>query len=190
MPRLLAQHPELTLDISLTDRVVDLMDERTDIAIRWGQLPSSELVARRLGETAQAIVGSPGYLARHGTPLAPEDLERHNRLGSSYLRQRPDWPLRVDGRLVDVPVAGTVRAGDGETLRRLALDGVGLARLSDYHIRPDLAAGLLVPVLERYNPRDMEPIHALYLGKAGRLPARVRAVLDFLVAHVDLAATA
>jgi DNA-binding transcriptional LysR family regulator len=177
-------HPQVALDIVLTDRVVDLMDERADIAIRWGRLTPSDLIARRLGETGQAIVASPDYLARHGTPRRPQELEAHNRLGSSYRRNVPDWPLRVAGRHVDVPVVGSVRASDGETLRQLALAGVGLARLSLYHIHDDLIKGRLVPVLEDFNPRDLEPIHAVYLGKAGRLPARVRAVLDFLVAQV------
>lgn len=183
VPRLLAQHPEITLDIVLTDRVVDLMDERTDIAIRWGRLAPSELVARRIGETGQAIVASPAYLKRCGTPRLPGDLESHNRLGSNYRRQVPDWPLRVEGRLVAVPLIGNVRAGDGETLRRLVLEGVGIGRLSLYHIRADLTAGRLVPLLEAYNPGEVEPIHAVCLGKAGRLPARVRAVLEFLVAN-------
>jgi DNA-binding transcriptional LysR family regulator len=184
VPRFIAQHPQVALDIALTDRVVDLMDERADIAIRWGPLPSSDLVARRLGETAQAIVGSPDYLARHGTPRKPADLQRHRQLDFSYRRRVPDWPLRVDGQQLDVPVHGSVRAGDGETLRHLALAGAGLARLSRYHIQADLDAGRLVPVLEKYNPRDIAPIHAVYLGKVDRVPSRVRAVLDFLVAHV------
>ena len=186
IPRFLAQHPQVALDIVLTDRVVDLMDERADIAIRWGPLPSSDLVARHLGETAQAIVGAPAYLARHGTPRKPADLDSHNRLDFSYRRRVPDWPLLVDGRLIDVPVRGSVRASDGETLRQLAIAGAGLARLSRYHIQADLDAGRLVPVLEKYNPHDMAPIHAVYLGKAGRLPSRVRAVLDFLVANVEV----
>jgi len=183
---LLAQHPQIQLDISLTDKVVDLMEERADIAIRWGRLPPSELVARKLGDTGLAIVGSPDYLARHGTPRTPQELLDHNRLGNTYRRSQPDWPLRVDGRQVDVPIVGNARAGDGESLRRLVLDGVGLGRLSLFHVRGDIEAGLLVPVLEEYNPHELEPIHAVYLGKGGRLPARVRAVLDFLSAHVDL----
>ena len=187
VPRFLEQHPQVTLDVTLTDRVVDLMDERTDVAVRWGQLPASDLVARRLGDTGQAIVASPAYLARCGTPRTPQELEAHNRLGSNYRRNLPDWPLQVDGRAVLVPVAGNARAGDGATLRRLALDGVGLARLSLYHVQPDIDAGRLVPVLEEFNPHEREPIHAVYLGKPGRLPARVRALLDFLVANVVLA---
>lgn len=186
LPRLLAAYPDITLDLGFTDRVVDLMDERADIAIRWGRLQATDLVARLLGRTRQAIVASPAYLARHGTPRAPEELAGHNRLGTNYRRLTPDWPLLVDGRLQGMPIVGNVRAADGETLRRMALDGVGLARLSIYHIAADLQAGRLVPVMEAFNPQDVEPIHAVYLGKPGRLPARVRAVLDFLVAQVDL----
>ncbi|RST56466.1 LysR family transcriptional regulator [Variovorax sp. MHTC-1] len=184
VPRFLELHPQVTLDIVLTDRVVDLMDERTDVAIRWGPLPPSDLVARHLFDTGQAIVASPAYLERYGTPRTPQELEAHNRIGSSYHRSVPDWPLVVDGRPIDMPVVGSVRAGDGETLRRLVLEGVGFGRLSLYHIQPDIEAGRLVPVLEEFNPRDMTPVHAVYLGKPGRLPARVRAVLDHLSAQL------
>ncbi|MDM0073526.1 LysR family transcriptional regulator [Variovorax sp. J2P1-59] len=184
VPRFLELHPQVTLDIVLTDRVVDLMEERTDVAIRWGELPPSDLVARRLGATGQAIVGSPDYLKRHGTPRTPQELEAHNRLGFNYRRSVPDWPLRVDGRVIDMPIAGNVRCGDGETLRALITSGIGLARMSLYHIQSDIDAGRLVRVMEEFNPGDEAPIHAVYLGKAGRLPARVRALLDFLVAHV------
>lgn len=184
VPRFLDELPQVSLDISLTDRVVDLMDERADVAIRWGALPSSDLVARRLGETTLVIAASPAYLQRHGTPRKPQDLERHQKLDFNYPRRVPDWPLRVDGRVIDVSARGRVRASDGETLRQLALAGAGLARLSRYHIQHDLDAGRLVAVLERYNPREVEPIHAVYLGRIERLPSRVRVVLDFLVSHV------
>lgn len=184
VPRFLELHPQITLNIVLTDRVVDLMEERADVAIRWGELPPSDLIARRLGATGQAILGSPGYFARHGTPSTPQELEAHNRLGFTYRRSVPDWPLSVDGRVIDMPITGNVRAGDGEALRALVLAGVGLGRLSLYHVQADIDAGRLVPVLEAFNPRDIAPIHALYLGRPGRLPARVRALLDFLVAHV------
>jgi len=184
VPRFLDQHPQLALDIVLTDRVIDLMDERADIAIRWGPLPSSDLVARRLGDTGQVIVGSPDYLARHGTPRKPQDLEAHPKLDFSYRRRVPDWPLRVGSRLVDVPVRGRVRASDGETLRQLALAGAGLVRLSRYQVQADLDAGRLAAVLEKHNPGDLAPIHAVYLGKLDRLPSRVRVVLDFLVTNV------
>jgi DNA-binding transcriptional LysR family regulator len=186
VPRFMAQHPQVVLDIALTDRVVDLMDERADIAIRWGPLPASDLIARRLGETAQSIVGSPDYLARHGTPRKPADLQKHRQLDFSYRRRVPDWPLRVDGQVLAVPVQGSVRASNGEALRQLALAGAGLARLSRYAVQHDLDAGRLVAVLEKYNPRDAAPIHAVYLGKVDRVPARVKVVLDFLVEHLSV----
>jgi DNA-binding transcriptional LysR family regulator len=176
VPRFMELHPQLSLDIALTDLVIDLMDERADIAIRWGPLPSSELVARYLGDTALCIVASPDYLARHGTPRKPEDLEEHEKLDFTYRRRQPDWPFRGG---VEVPLRARIRASDGEALRRLAVAGAGLARLSIYHVQHDLDAGRLVKVLEKFNPGDTAPIHAVYLGKAERLPARVRAVLDY-----------
>jgi DNA-binding transcriptional LysR family regulator len=184
LPELLAEHPELSIDVTLTDRIVDLLDEPVDIAVRWGRLPPSDLIARHLGSTAQVIVGSPAYLAKHGTPRTVQQLLQHNRLGSNYRRDVPDWPLVVRGRSVDVPVSGSVRAADGETLGRLALHGIGLARLSRYHVHDELASGALVAVMQALNPGDVMPIHAVYLGKAGRVPARVRAVLDFLAQRV------
>ena len=183
VPALLEEYPALSVDLTLTDRLIDLVEERCDIAIRWGKLGSSELIARRLGQTEQAIVASPAYLARHGTPRTLKELEGHNRLGSNYAQSGRGWPLRSGSRLVHVPPTGNATASDGEALRALALAGVGLARLSLFHIQPDLDARKLVPVLEQLNPRDLEPIHAVYVGKAGRLPSRIRVVLDFLEAH-------
>jgi DNA-binding transcriptional LysR family regulator len=177
-------YPDISLDISLTDRVVDLLDERADVAIRWGALASSQLMARRLGDTALTIVGSPGYLARYGVPQTIDDLASHQRLGHNFRRSTPHWPLRVDGQLRQVPIAGCARVSDGEALRHLALIGAGLARLSTFHIQADITAGRLVPVLEHLNPGEREPIHAVFLGRRGRLPARVRVFLDFLVTHV------
>lgn len=183
VPALIAQHPALSVDITLTDRLIDLVEERCDIAIRWGKLDSSELVARRLGQTAQAIVASPAYLERRGTPRTLKELEAHQRLGHQSARGGGTWPLRVGKRVVQLAPSGTATASDGEAIRGLALVGAGLARLSLFHVQRDLDAGTLVPVLQRLNPGDLEPIHAVYVGKSGRLPARIRAVLDFLEAY-------
>lgn len=186
VPRLLAQHPRLSVDLHFTDHVVDLAEAGIDIAIRWGRLPSSDMVARLLGRTRQVVVASPDYLARHGEPRHPGDLRGHLRLGWNYQRAVPHWPFLVDGRRVDVETDHAVRVNDGDAMRRLALHGTGLARLSLYHAWDDLVAGRLVPVLEAFNTDELEPIHAVYLGKPDRLPPRTRAVLDFLQAHVDL----
>ena len=186
VPQLLATHPGLRLEISLSDQIVDLVEAGIDIAIRWGQLPPSDMVARLLGHTRQVILASPAYLERMGRPGHPDALGRHVRLGWSYQRAVPHWPFLVDGRRVAVDIGDVVRVNDGDVMRELALAGAGLARLSLYHAWEDVRAGRLVPVLEDFNTGDLEPIHAVYLGKPDRLPPRTRAVLDFLQAHVDL----
>lgn len=177
----LDRYPGVALDLVQTDLVVDLMAERADVAVRAGPLKSSSLVARKLGDTAMAIVAAPAYLARHGEPRTIEELEGHNRLGLGYVRAVDGWPLKKpDGERVVAPAAGRMQASDGEALRRLALGGVGLARLAAFTVRDDIAAGRLVPVLERLNPGDREAFHAIHIGRGGPLPSRVRALLDFL----------
>lgn len=180
VPEFLARHPGVTLDIVQTDAVIDLLEERTDVAIRAGPLKSSSLVARKLGATRMMIVGSPAYLARFGEPTTMRELERHNRLGFCYARTIEGWPLIQDGETVTLPTIGSVQASDGEALRHLAIAGTGLARLAAFTVREDLRAGRLVAVLEDHNPGDLEAVHAVYLGQGGPLPARVRALLDFL----------
>lgn len=186
VPAFLERYPDITLDIVLTDKVIDLIEQRTDVAVRAGPLKSSTLVARKLGATPKAIVGSPDYLARRGVPLTPADLASHNCLGFNITDSLNAWPLLLDGRVCMMPAVGNARISDGASLQRLAVAGLGLARLALFHCRDDLAAGRLVPVLEPFNPGDLEEIHAVFLGHGGYLPARVRALLDFLVEHVRI----
>ena len=176
----LTLHPGVTLDIVQTDAVVDLLAERTDVAVRAGPLKSSSLVARKLGETALTIVAAPSYLERFGEPRSIADLEGHNRLGFGYARAVDGWPLRENGETIVVPAAGRVQASDGEGLRHLALSGAGLARLAAFTVRSDIAAGRLVPVLGNLDTGEAEAFHAVYVGQGGPLPSRVRALLDFL----------
>ncbi len=185
-PEFLEFHPEVTLDIVLTDEVIDLLEQRTDVAVRAGPLKNSSLVARKLGQTRMIIVGAPGYLARYGTPSTPEDLARHNCLGANYARAQPGWPLRYAGEDISAPIIGNAQASDGEALRRLALSGLGLARLAVFQVKEDIAAGRLLPVLEDLNPGDREEFHAIFVGQGGYLPLRVRAFLDFLFERVKI----
>lgn len=180
LPDFLDRYPGVTLDIVQTDAVIDLLSDRTDVAVRAGPLKSSSLVARKLGETAMVIAGSPSYLSRFGEPKTVADLEHHNRLSFSYVRATDGWPLRQNGETVVVSPVGRVQASDGEALRRLALGGNGLARLAVYTVRDDIAAGRLIPILEDSNPQDIDAFHAIHLGQGGPLPSRVRALLDFL----------
>ncbi|KRG69714.1 LysR family transcriptional regulator [Stenotrophomonas terrae] len=187
-PEFLAGHPDVTLDIVLSDEVIDILEQRTDVAVRAGPLKSSNLMARKLGATRMVIVGAPGYLARHGMPTTPDELLAHNRLGANYVRAQAGWPLRHDGQDSIMPISGNAQASDGEALHRLAVAGLGLARLAAFQVRDDIAAGRLLAVLEHCNPGDLEEVHAVYVGQGGYLPLRVRAFLDFLAERVDIGA--
>ena len=180
LPDFLAHYPDVTLDIVQTDTVVNLLEARADVAVRAGPLKSSSLVARKLGATRMVIVAAPTYLQRHGTPDSIEALGRHNRLRLGYTRSLEGWPLLRDGTAMTLPAVGRVQISDGEALRQLALEGTGLARLAAFTVRDDIRAGRLVPVMEDHNPGDLEEVHAVWLGQGGQLPARIRALLDFL----------
>ncbi|MCC8396645.1 LysR family transcriptional regulator [Paraburkholderia sp. MMS20-SJTR3] len=187
LPAFLDAHPDITVDLVLTDQVVDLLEQRTDVAIRSGPLKDSQMVARKLGDAAMVIVGAPAYLERRGTPRTPAELRAHNRLGFGFARAVNGWPLvdPLDGR-IEVPVDGNALASDGDTLRQLTLAGVGLARLAAFQVRDDVRAGRLTVLLDEFAPGDTEPVNAVYLGRGGPLPARVRAWLDFLAQHVRI----
>ncbi|SJM34895.1 LysR family transcriptional regulator [Mesorhizobium delmotii] len=187
LPRFLERYPEITIDLVLTDHVIDLMEERADVAIRAGPLGESRLVARKLGQSPVVVVAAPSYLRTHGTPRTPADLDHHSRMGFCFVRHLDDWPF-VDaaGEAVLVPITGNALVSDGEAMRLMALSGAGIARLARWHVEPDIAAGRLVPLLEAFNPGDEERTHAVYVGQGKHLPARVRAFLDFLVETVRL----
>lgn len=173
-------YPRIELDIVQTDRVVDLLAERTDVAVRAGPLKSSSLIARKLGETDFVVVASPDYLARHGAPAAPHDVESHTLLGLDYARAGRGWAFCIDGATVALPVVSRVQASDGEALRHLALNGCGLARMAAFTVASDVAQGRLVTLLDAFRADDREAFHAVYVGQGGQLPARIRVLLDFL----------
>lgn len=183
LPLFIERYPEVTLDLVLTDVVIDLLQQRTDVVVRAGPLKDSALMARKLGETRMLIVGAPSYLEHYGEPQMPQELQQHHRLGFGYARTIKDWPLRHQGRAIIVPMRETIQASDGEALRHLAIAGAGLARLAAFTVRDDIAAGRLKPVLEKCMGKDVEEVHALYIGSGGPVPARIRALLDFLAKH-------
>jgi DNA-binding transcriptional LysR family regulator len=133
-----------------------------------------------------AVVAAPAYLERHGVPRTLGDLENHNRIDFNFGRVFEAWPFLEAGGVRAVPAHGNVQVGDGESARRLALAGVGLARLALFHVGDDLEAGRLRPVLEHLNPGDVEDIHAVFVGQRGHLPARVRAFIEYLARTVKL----
>ncbi|WP_199084877.1 LysR family transcriptional regulator [Bosea sp. ASV33] len=179
LPAFWAKHPRIVVDLSLSDEIVDLYLDRTDVAFRVGPLPDSNMMARRIGVAWRKIVAAPAYLERHGVPKTVDDLAAHNCLGFNFRRAAPVWPFRESGRIVDRVVHGSLLANNGETVRRMAVAGIGLARLGDYHAREDIAAGRLIEVLSDVVESDREDIHAVYLG-GPRLPHRVKLFLDFV----------
>jgi DNA-binding transcriptional LysR family regulator len=178
-----ARYPEILVDLSLSDRLVDVLGGQADVAIRFGTLADSPLTARKLSENGRVVVASPDYLARVGTPQVPEDLLGHNCLSFNFRRAEPGWPFRRDGRDFALSVRGTIEANSGEALTQLAREGVGIARVGRFAAEEDIAAGRLVPLLEDFNPNDRETVHALFVGGA-ITPARVRTFVDFLVERI------
>lgn len=180
LPTFLERHPGLGVEIVQTDKVVDLLAERADIAIRAGELASSSLIARRLGATPLCIVASPAYLDRMGNPDTIHDINALNRLGFSYRRASDDWLFIGDGEEMPIAARSSVQASDGEALRQLAISGAGMARLAGFTVRADVQAGRLAEVAPGRIRVDMEAFHAVYVGQGGLLPARVRVMLDHL----------
>ncbi len=178
VPELLARHPELRIDMLLSDRVVDLVEEGFDLAIRLGPLPDSTLVARRLAPDRRVVCATPGYLERHGRPRTPAELETHNCLGYSFLGTQSEWRFRGPRGERPQRVRGNFQANNGEVLRAALLEGLGLALMPTFIVGRDLAAGRLELVLEDY---ELPPggVHAVY-PHGRHLSPKVRAFVDFL----------
>jgi len=180
----LAAHPDVTIDFSVTDDVVDLLTQNADVAIRMGNLPDSALLARRLGQSRRIACASPAYLKRKGVPRVPEDLREHACIAFNFRRTRVGWPFRVKGQVVEQPVSGPLLVNNGETMKQMMLAGVGIGRLGSWHVAEEIKAGKLMPLLERFNPGDMELVHAVYVG-GGKIPNRVRAFIDHLAKTLE-----
>lgn len=191
LPRLgefLKAHPEVTLDLSFTDDVIDLLAERTDVAIRVGNLKDSRLMKRKLGSSPLLLVASPAYLKEMPPLRKPADLARHNCLNFNFRRQIGEITLLEKGARNTYPAPGNVLVNNGESMRHLILAGIGIGRLAHYHVAADLAAGRLVEVLRDFDPQEKEDIHAVFLGAGGRfsLPVRTRLFIDFVAVQARL----
>lgn len=184
IPDFLEAYPAIILNLVQSDLPVDLIYERADVAIRTGDLEDSSLKARKLLDSPRHVVAAPQYLEKFGAPSRPGDLKNHNCLNFNMKRSLDIWPFHEKKgssmERVDQPVSGNIRVDNGETMRRLAIGGLGFARFSEFHILPDIRAGRLVPVLEEFNPGDREPVHALFVNQA-HLASRIRVFLDFVI---------
>jgi DNA-binding transcriptional LysR family regulator len=176
-PRFAQRYPEVELDVSLIDRVVDVVDEGFDMAIRISRSGSSTHAARKLASSRNVVCASPGYLRDHGMPATPADLARHACIVYTYVGS--EWHLQGDdGKPHGVRVRSVMQVNNGDTARIAALDGMGIIWQPTFLVGPDLRAGRLVPLLPGYRVPDIDVL-AVYPSRR-HLGAKVRAMIDFL----------
>ena len=179
VPRFLALHPEVSLSLNLSDRVVDIVNESFDCAVRVGDLPDSSLVSVRLAANRRLCVAAPAYLKRAGTPQHPDDLSRHECLAlTSDASPTRGWAFTVDGALAYRRPAGRLDCSDGQVLHAWCAAGLGLAWRSTWEVEQELNAGELVSVLDAY-AAPPNGIYAVF-PQAKHLALRVRLWIDFL----------
>lgn len=174
----LVKYPEVNVDMTLNDRLVDLVDEGYDMAVRIGRLADSSLVARKLCPMPGFVCASPDYVARHGMPQRPQDLVQHNCLLYTYLSSGDTWHFHDGGDRIGVQVHGNLRANNGDALQAAALAGLGIAMQPAFICGPDLISGRLVEVLADYRDSPYA-VYAVY-PHGRHLSAKVRAFVDFL----------
>ncbi len=171
------KYPGVAIDLSLDDRYVDLVQEGIDVAIRFGELGDSQLVARHVGSSASVCVASPAYLSVHGTPKTPSELREHECITYSYLFSN-EWPFDGPDGLQSIKVHGDFRANSGMTIRSAALEGAGIASIPAFLIREDIETGRLVQLLSQFAPAPIR-ISAVY-PSARLLSRKVKLFVDFI----------
>lgn len=178
IPAFMQRHPDVSLELELNDRAVDLIGEGYDMAVRIGTLADSSLVARRITAAQLITCASPGYLRQHGVPSSPEQLGAHACLVYGHAL-RGEWAFRVSERTRRISVDGPMRSNNGEMLRDAAIAGLGLVNLPDFIVASALADGRLVEVLETFRPEGFT-VHAVY-PQHRESSLLVRLFSDFLV---------
>lgn len=176
-----APHPDLTIDLRLSDRFVDLAAEGVDVAIRIGRLDNSALIARKLGRSTLLLVASPDYLDRHGRPKSLSDLGAHGCIRDTNMRGDGAWPLSIGGKVHRIQVSGPYLVNSARVTRDLAAEGAGIALCPDYIVRGSLSSGKLEHVLPEVRGPQLD-IHAVHLAQR-RLSRRTRLFLDYIAAQ-------
>lgn len=183
LPSFCERYPKLRIEFVLSSILPDLFDQQIDVAFQSGRIPDSSFVVRRVATVRWRIYGSPGYLARHGTPKTVADLEHHRCLNFLPSSQLSVWPLMVDGQLQTKSPQGQIAADSGDVLCSLAIAGMGLARLTEVRVASESAPGELVSVLDDCQPEG-EPVYAIYPSRR-HLSPRVQSFLDHIRQHFD-----
>lgn len=182
----LQTYPQIKIDLICSDESVHIIEQRTDIAIKFGSLNDSNLIGRKLGLARMVIIGSPNYFERHGKPISPEDLLIHNCLELNCLGANIRWPFKVNKEIVYAPINGSIQVSDSKLLHELTLRGVGLARLPYFQVSKDILSGNLIPINEEENFVDYEEIYAIYIGQGGHIPLRVSVFIDFILEKINI----
>jgi DNA-binding transcriptional LysR family regulator len=178
LPSFLAEHREVSVNLNLNDRLVDVVGEGVDVAIRIASLSDSSLVGVKLADNQRVLVATPAYLKRHGTPRTLADLARHNCLAISSEGSQRGWTFRDNGKTVTLKVAGNMTCNDGAVLHDWALAGKGLAWRSMWEVHAEIGAGKLKTVLDQFSAPGND-IYAVFAQRR-HLPLRIRAFVDFL----------
>jgi DNA-binding transcriptional LysR family regulator len=177
LPDFYARFPDVQLNISFSDRPVDLIENGYDVAVRVGEMSDSRLVTRVLTKGQHITVAAPKYLAKFGTPKTPQDVDQHNCIIGRYGQE---WMFRAkNGRAMNVRVRGNLHIFNGDAYREAAVAGIGLAQNTWWLFRWDIQNGTVVPVLEDY-AADGAPVSVVYPANR-HVSAKVRAFIDFLV---------
>ncbi|CAM4304211.1 LysR family transcriptional regulator [Acinetobacter pragensis] len=177
MHEFMRKYPNVEIELNNHDQVIDLLEHQTDVAIRFGELTDSTLHAKLLCRSRLYIVASPDYLAQNGRPAQTEDLLEHNLIGFSQTHHLNTWPIHMNQK--PFTARPKIKASNGETVRQLALEGVGITCLSRFLVQEDIQAGRLSALLEDQITLHYQKIHAVYYLQE-HLPKRVRLFIEFL----------
>lgn len=180
IPDFTARYPDLRIQLTLTDSIVNLVEEEVDVAIRIGELPDSSLIARKIGTARRLVAAAPSYLERRGAPQSPDDLGDHNCLTLSFETSLNQWEFQRPAGAQRMRVSGNFETNNATAMHRAALDGLGLIRSADFVIGPDIRAGRLAPVLTEFETDRALNIYAVY-SNARHVSPKVRAFVDLLV---------
>ncbi|MBL8309812.1 MAG: LysR family transcriptional regulator [Burkholderiales bacterium] len=178
LPELVARHPGLTIDLQVSDALVDMSRDGIDIAIRTGSTQTEEVIARQIGSHGRRLYASPTYLKKYGKPKHPDDLAKHRIITTSTAPRLNDWPFVIDGKPVVRPVHGQLRASSTAITQEMALAGLGICRVHDLIAAPLVRRGELVEVLAPFTDQQVIAVYAMMLPERNRLP-KIRACVEF-----------
>jgi DNA-binding transcriptional LysR family regulator len=184
LPEFLADYPELSVEMSMDDRRVNLVEEGFDLAIRIGELPDSSLIARRLGPCRHVVCGAPAYFRRYGVPRTPEALRDHNAITFKYQDSPGEWHFRTSqGHVIRVPVSGSIQMNNSLGLRQALLHEAGVTLTPTFVVGEDIKAGRLQVVLQEYAAMELS-IYAVYPQRR-HLSPKVRAFVEFMLERIS-----